>query len=108
MVNDGRLTGFLARVGNQMLGPDQVVEAAKTTGGEDFAWYGLETRGTFMRIGARNPDWPGIRPLHTPTFDIDESALAVGAAMLAGAAKQWLREYDPDVWVRRPSTTGIV
>lgn len=105
VVNDGRLTGFVARVAGQMLGADQVLEAPKTTGGEDFAWYGLETRSTFMRIGVRNPEWPAIRPLHTPIFDLDERSLAIGAAMLASSASQWLREYDPDVWVRLPSTS---
>ena len=100
VINDGQLTGFLGRVAKQVLGPEQVVEAAKTMGAEDFAWYMKETRGTFMRVGVRHPDWPEVRPLHTPTFDIDERALAVGAAVIAQSAIRWLREYDPDRWPR--------
>ena len=103
VINDGQLTGFLARMAKQTLGPEGVVEAAKTTGAEDFAWYMKRTRGTFMRVGVKHPNWPDVRPLHTPTFDIDERALAVGAAVIAQAALRWLQEYDPDHWPRVPS-----
>jgi len=100
VINDGQLTGFLARMAKQVLGPDQVVEAAKTAGAEDFSWYMKRTRGTFMRVGVKHPDWPEVRPLHTPIFDIDERALAVGAAVIAQSAIRWLQEYDPDHWPR--------
>ena len=103
VINDGLLTGFLSRIGKQVLGPDKVVEAAKTTGAEDFSWYMLHTRGTFMRVGVKHPDWPEPRPLHTPTFDIDERALPVGAAVIAQSALQWLKEYDPERWPREAS-----
>lgn len=98
LVNDGQLTGFLSRIGRQCLGAEAVTEAAKSTGGEDFAWYGERTRSAFVRVGVRHPDWPARRPLHTPTFEIDEHALPVGAALLAASALHWLAEYDPGHW----------
>lgn len=98
LVNDGQLTGFLSRIGRQCLGAEAVTEAAKSTGGEDFAWYGERTRSAFVRVGVRHPDWPARRPLHTPTFEIDERALPVGAALLAASALHWLAEYDPSHW----------
>ncbi len=98
VINDGQLTGFVARVGKQMLGPDKVVEAPKTTGAEDFSWYMQQTRGSFIRVGAKAPQWPESRSLHTATFDIDEHALAVGAALLAQSAIRWLQEYDSERW----------
>jgi amidohydrolase len=100
VINDGQLTGFVARMGRLILGQEQVREAAKTTGAEDFSWYLKRTRGTFVRIGVKHPDWPEVRPLHTPTFDIDERALAVGAALVAQSALRWLQEYDPEHWPR--------
>ena len=100
VINDGLLTGFLSRIGKQVLGPDKVMEAAKTTGAEDFSWYMLHTRGAFMRVGVRHPEWSEPRPLHTPTFDIDERALPVGAAVIAQSAIQWLKEYDAERWPR--------
>ncbi|MCP4164366.1 MAG: amidohydrolase [Chloroflexi bacterium] len=102
VINDGQLTGFLARTSLQLLGTENVTEAAKTAGGEDFAWYNLKTRGTFVRIGARNPDWDTMRPLHTAIFEIDEGALPVGSAVLAQSALRWLHEYDADNWLEPP------
>ncbi len=98
VINDGQLTGFVARVGKQMLGADKVVEASKTTGAEDFSWYMQRTRGAFVKVGAKAPQWEESRSLHTSTFDIDEHALAVGAALLAQSAIRWLQEYDADRW----------
>ncbi len=105
VINDGQLTGFLARTSLQLLGTENVTEAAKTAGGEDFAWYNLKTRGTFVRIGARNPNWDAIRPLHTSIFEIDEGALPVGSAVLAQSALRWLHEYDADNWLEPPLHT---
>jgi amidohydrolase len=90
--NDGLLTGFVSRVARHVVGADQVVDIPKSTGGEDFAWYQEKTRGTFVRLGCHHPaDVP--RALHTPTFDLDEAALPLGAALLAAVAVRWLEEY---------------
>lgn len=102
VINDGLLTGFVSRVARQIVGVENVVEGPKSTGGEDFAWYQEQTRGTFLRLGVANPAWGEIRPLHTPTFDLDETALPIGAALLASTAEQWLHEHDPAHW--RPLT----
>jgi len=96
VINDGRLTGIVSRIGRQLLDAGHVVEAPMTTGGEDFSWYSSAKPGTFVRLGVRNPDWKNIRPLHTATFDIDENALAIGAALLAESALRWLQEYHHD------------
>ncbi len=98
VINDGQFTGFVSRIGGQLFGVDHVVEAPKTTGGEDFSWFSCKTRGSFVRIGAHNPAWPTKYKLHTADFQIDEDALVVGAALLAQSAHRWLREYDSDHW----------
>lgn len=98
VINDGLMTGFVSRIGGQLLGQDKISEAAKTTGGEDFSWYSCKTRGTFVRIGTHNPAWPTKHKLHTPDFQIDEDALVVGSALMAKSAYRWLREYDPNHW----------
>jgi len=91
--NDGLLTGFVSRVARQVVGAEQVVEIPKSTGGEDFAWYQQKTRGTFVRLGCHDPADPQPRALHTPTFDLDEATLPLGAALLAAIAIAWLQEY---------------
>ncbi|NOZ50394.1 MAG: amidohydrolase [Chloroflexi bacterium] len=89
VINDGRLTGFVSRIGGQLLGAECVQKASMTTGGEDFSWYSRQKPGTFVRIGVRDPAWEADRPLHTDTFDIQEDALPVGAALLAESALRW-------------------
>ncbi len=98
VINDGRLTGFISRVGGQLIGADHVHEAPMTTGGEDFAWYLQHIPGTFVRVGVRDPQWPSDRPLHTSTFDLHEDALPIGAALLAESARRWLAAVAGGYW----------
>ena len=51
-------------------------------GSEDFACYLDHCPGAMFRLGVAR-DLNAITPLHTPTFDIDEAALAIGAKLLA-------------------------
>ena len=54
---------------------------ADRAGSEDFAAYLELVPGSMFRLGcAGRLPWPG---LHTPTFDVDEKCLAVGAKILA-------------------------
>ena len=60
-------------------------------GGEDFAYYLQQIPGCFVRIGARKAGWEQF-PAHSPHFDFDEKALAVGASFLARTAFLALRD----------------
>ena len=55
-------------------------------GGEDFAVYQESIPGCFLRIGAREVDGEVI-PAHNPRFYAAEDAIAIGAAVLAEAAR---------------------
>jgi amidohydrolase len=81
--NDPGLTKLVSDVAKELLGADKVtVMPRPSMGSEDFAAYLEHVPGTMFRLGAageRTP-WPG---LHTPTFDVDERCLAVGAKVLA-------------------------
>ena len=70
-------------------------------GGEDFACYMQLAPGSFYELGVHTPGGP-TRPLHNPYFDIDELALAIGAASLAGVAMEWL-EQQPSPEVSHPA-----
>ncbi|MEB3321456.1 MAG: M20 family metallopeptidase [Synechococcaceae cyanobacterium] len=48
-------------------------------GGEDFSFYLQKVPGCYVRFGARG-EGQEYHPLHSPSFDIDEGVLAVGAA----------------------------
>lgn len=51
-------------------------------GAEDFSYYLEKIPGCYVRFGAR-PNGDTYVPLHSPSFDIDERVLAVGAAYFA-------------------------
>ena len=55
-------------------------------GSEDFAYYLEHVPGCFVRLGARAPGREPL-PLHSPAFDIDERALAVGVSYFDRVAR---------------------
>ncbi|GAB4567906.1 MAG: M20 family metallopeptidase [Anaerolineae bacterium] len=91
-VNDATAAAHVRRVAEEMLGADRVHEAHLSMGAEDFSYMARAVPGCFFRLGVRTPEQP-IRIGHSPTFDIDEAALPVGAAMLAEAARRWLVDH---------------
>lgn len=87
--NDEGLTNLVSDVATELLGPDNVAAMVRPSmGSEDFADYLEHVPGTMFRLGAAGDDapWSG---LHTPTFDVDERCLAVGAKILARTVVQW-------------------
>jgi amidohydrolase len=63
------------------LGP--VREQEPIMGAEDFAHYQRKVPGFFLFLGTGRPGSSGN---HTPTMDLDEAALPLGVAVLAGLA----------------------
>jgi amidohydrolase len=87
--NDTELTELVGRVSRELLGPQQVaVMPRPSMGSEDFAAYLEHVPGTMFRLGCagNQTPWPG---LHTPTFDVDEKCIAVGAKILARSVVEW-------------------
>lgn len=93
LANDPGLIDFVEAALLPVLGRDAIVELPKPImGGEDFAHYLGAIPGVFLRVGVQNEALDCVHPLHSPRFNLDESALAVGAAALAGVAAAWLSE----------------
>ncbi len=81
--NHPELVGRVAHVAAEMLGPEHVHWIdVPSMGGEDFAFYQELIPGVLVRLGAALSDPRRRRPLHSSHFDIDESALAIGARLL--------------------------
>ncbi|MGA7216626.1 MAG: hypothetical protein WBX20_20670, partial [Terrimicrobiaceae bacterium] len=57
-------------------------------GAEDFADYLSSVPGCMIRLGVKRRG-KKVTPLHTSTFDIDESALQIGARLLAKVLLHW-------------------
>jgi len=71
-------------------GAETVLEAEKGMGAEDFAYMTRCAPGAMFMLGAAVGDFS--RPHHTPVFNIDESTLPLGAAMLADVTCQLLAQ----------------
>jgi amidohydrolase len=74
-----------------MFGKQAVFEIKKPEmGAEDFAYFLQKVPGTFLRLGTRNPKKGAIYPWHHPKFTVDEDAIKMGAAVMAGVALDFL------------------
>ncbi len=83
VMNDERLTTLVMAEAMSLLGPDNIAMLQRPSmGSEDFAVYLEQVPGVMFRLGAAGEQgkWTG---LHTPTFDVDERCLAIGAKILA-------------------------
>ena len=89
VVNDPALTEVARAAAVEVLGPQHVVEMARPSmGSEDFAAYLDLVPGNMFRLGCAS-ETAGNSALHTPTFDLDERALAIGAKILARSCVLW-------------------
>ena len=87
---DPEMAERLGESARGLLGPDAVFESEPQMGAEDFAFVLQRVPGAMLWLGVKDPAWPEPKPLHTATFDIDESALPIGSSALAGVAIDYL------------------
>lgn len=92
LVNDAEASQLMAGALRDLLGAEQVLEAPKMMAAEDFSIMLHAVPGCFLRLGVHDPAWSERHFVHTPTFQLDEAALPIGAASLAATAWQWLQE----------------
>ena len=92
VVNDSEMVKLVDEAGAKILGDDRVIHlSSPSMGGEDFAYFASEVPGCFFRLGVRNSEKGlGVFPGHNPKFDIDESALKYGMAVMTRAALDYL------------------
>ncbi len=86
LYNDPELTARARNVIENFVGKANVVDLDLWPASEDFAFYTQRIPGFFYRLGTRNESRGIVHGLHTPRFDIDESALEIGAGILAALA----------------------
>ena len=83
LINDVSLTESLRSAAKDFMGEDNVKDIPQLMTAEDFAWYSHKTKACMYRIGTSNAEKGIVSKQHTPTFDIDEDALEIGAGLLA-------------------------
>lgn len=86
VVNDPQVAELARRAAVRVVGEERVVSPQPTMGGEDMAVYFERVPGCFVFVGSANPERGLAEPHHSPRFDFDEEALAIGCAFLVEAA----------------------
>jgi amidohydrolase len=95
LVNDAQIATLAASVAGQLLGPENILRnEPPSMGAEDFADYLPVVPGCMIGLGAKSADHK-ITPLHTATFDIDETALLIGARLFAAILLEWPKKPIP-------------
>ncbi|HEX4601759.1 MAG TPA: amidohydrolase [Gemmatimonadales bacterium] len=89
LVNDEGMTALMRGAAAEIVGPDRVVHGVRTMGGEDMSLFLAKVPGAFAFVGSAPPGKPGA-PHHSPTFDIDEESLVIGAALLSETVVRYL------------------
>jgi len=90
--NEPALTARVRAAAEEYLGPENVIELDQWMAAEDFAYFSQAASACFYRLGTRAADGRFASSVHTPTFDIDEKALAVGPGLMAWLALQELAQ----------------
>ncbi|HTB53316.1 MAG TPA: M20 family metallopeptidase [Ferruginibacter sp.] len=83
VLNNEVLSAAARKKGELYLGAENVEETELRMGAEDFAYYSHQIPGCFFRLGAGNKAKGISSGVHTPTFNIDESAIEIGMGMMA-------------------------
>jgi amidohydrolase len=90
--NNPELTRRIRLAAEEYLGKENVVDLELTLGSEDFSYYSHQIPASFYRLGTRNESKGITSYVHTPTFDIDETALSIGPGLMAWMAVKELME----------------
>jgi len=91
LVNEETMTALMKGVGEEIVGKERVIGGVRTMGGEDMSYFLRKVPGCFAFVGSAPPG-KTASPHHSPTFDIDEDALVIGAELLAQTAVRYLED----------------
>lgn len=89
MFNNEQVNEWLRDVAREIGGETAVIDTEFGMGAEDFAYMTREAKGAMFMLGAAIDDGL-VRHHHTDIFDIDESVLPMGTAILAETARRFV------------------
>ncbi|HUC40564.1 MAG TPA: amidohydrolase [Gemmatimonadales bacterium] len=92
LFNNEELSGLMRDVAAELLGAGGVRQGVRTMGGEDMAFFLERVPGCFAFVGSA-PKHGRPSPHHSPTFDIDEESLVIGAELLTQTAIRYLSDH---------------
>ncbi|VAW42182.1 N-acetyl-L,L-diaminopimelate deacetylase, partial [hydrothermal vent metagenome] len=89
LYNDAHVNDWMRDVANDLTGGTAVVDSEFGMGAEDFSYMTRAAKGAMFNLGAAIDDGI-VRNHHTDIFDIDESVLPLGTAVLAETAHRFV------------------
>lgn len=84
--NEEHLTSRCIEYAKEYMGEENVVPLDLRMTAEDFSYYSQVVPACFYRLGTGNIAKGIVSPIHTPTFDVDEKCLEIGAGLMAWLA----------------------
>ncbi|MFN8309450.1 MAG: M20 family metallopeptidase [Chitinophagales bacterium] len=94
--NDEELTNRARIAAAAQCGSPHVHQLPKRMGAEDFAYYTQEIAACFFRVGTSKPGMEGKFAIHTPHFEIDETAFSTSIEVMARIALESLNDTHAD------------
>ncbi len=89
-INDPGMSAAVRALARSLPGVTQVVDDERTMGSEDMAYMMDTIPGCYFFVGSADQARELNFPHHHPRFDFDERALALGAALMARAAAEFV------------------
>lgn len=94
-VNDPIITEVMRGAAIDLIGKENVIAVQPKTWSEDFSMFAERVPGAFMFLGAEIAG--DTRDHHSPNFDLNESGLYIGSAILAETARRLMVHYKDKV-----------
>lgn len=91
LINDENMTSRAKAAAIEYLGKENVVDLDLRMTGEDFSFFAQQVPACFYRLGTANKALGITSGVHTPTFNIDESALKTATGLMAWMAIKELK-----------------
>jgi amidohydrolase len=90
LINEEQLTEKVKSYAEEYVGKENVVPQDIWMAAEDFSMFSQSADCCYYLMGVRNEDMGITSSLHTPTFNIDETALETGMGLMAYIALKQL------------------
>jgi amidohydrolase len=81
--NNEDLNTVAKKIAEDYMGNGFIGETEIRMGAEDFGYYSQQIPGCFFRLGTANKEKGITSGVHTPKFNIDESAIEIGIGIMA-------------------------
>lgn len=93
LVNNQEMCELVSACAAEVVGSENVItdQSVRTMGGEDMSYFLERVPGCFFFLGTRNEQRGFVHPHHSPRFDLDEAALAIGVEIMTRVARRYLK-----------------